>query len=138
MRLLPLLLAIVLLPATALAEAAPLPDAGGSVMQMLFGLLVVLAMMVGSLWLLKRLTQTRGATSRLMRVIAGAAVGQRERVVLVEVGSKWLVVGVAPGAVSMLAEVPREDLPAPPAGEAGKDFAGWLKQIAERRYGPRA
>lgn len=129
-------LVVALLPSSALAEAAAVADAGGSVLQMLLGLLAVLALMVGSLWLLKRLTQPRGVTGNLMRVIAGAAVGQRERVVLLEVGSTWLVLGVAPGAVSMLAEVPRQDLPATPATESGKDFAGWLKHITERRYGP--
>ena len=125
---------LLLLPATAMAEAAQVPDSGGSILQMVIGLVVVLAMMVGSLWLLKRLTMPRGAASGLMRVVAGVAVGQRERVVLLEVGSKWLVLGVAPGEVSMLAEVPPQDLPQAPA-EAGKDFAGWLKQISERRYG---
>ena len=137
MRLFRLLPAAVLLPSTVMAETAAIPDAGGSVIQMLIGLAVVLAMMVGSLFLLKRLTMPRGPASGLMRVVAGAAVGQRERVVLVEVGSKWRVLGVAPGAVSMLTEVPRQDMPAPPAGEAGKDFAGWLKHVTERRYGSR-
>ena len=134
MRLPSILLVSSLLPATALAESAQVPDSGGSVLQMVFGLVLVLAMMVGSLWLLKRLTMPRGPASGLMRVVAGTAVGPRERVVLLEVGSKWLVLGVAPGEVSMLAEVPPQDMPSAPA-DSGKDFAGWLKQVTERRYG---
>ena len=120
------------------AESATVPDAGGSVMQMLFGLFAVLAMLVASLWLLKRLTMPRGPSSGLMRVVAGTAVGTRERVVLLEIGSTWLVLGVAPGEVSMLAEVPRQDLPAAAVGAGGKDFAAWLKQITDRRHGPQA
>jgi flagellar protein FliO/FliZ len=126
------------LPSLACAESASVPDVGTSFLQMLVGLVVVLTMLVGSLWLLKRLTHPRGQSSGLMRVVAGTAVGQRERVVLLEIGSTWLVLGVAPGEVSMLAEVPRQDVPAAPAGEAGRDFAGWLKQITERRNGPQA
>ncbi|MDD5247944.1 MAG: flagellar biosynthetic protein FliO [Rhodocyclaceae bacterium] len=132
------LLFLPLLPSVALAEAAPLPDAGASFLQMLVGLAVVLAMLVGSLWLLKRLTHPRGQNSSLMRIVAGTAVGQRERVVLLEIGSTWLVLGVAPGEVSMLAEVPRQDIPAAAGGNGGKDFAGWLKHITERRHGPQA
>ena len=129
---------LLFLPSLAHAEAAAVPNAGAGLLQMLVGLAVVLAMLVGSLWLLKRLTQPRGQNSALMRVVAGTAVGQRERVVLLEIGSTWLVIGVAPGEVSMLAEVPRQDMPAVPAAEGGKDFAGWLKQITERRNGPQA
>lgn len=130
----PSLLLPTIVPGLAWAEtAAPLPDAGGSVLQMLLGLAAVLAMLAGALWVLKRLALPRGPSSGLMRVIAGTAVGPRERVVILEIGSTWLVLGVAPGEVSMLAEVPRQDLPAAQAGE-GKDFAAWLKQITERRH----
>ncbi len=121
------------LPAVAHAETA-VPDAGGSVIQMILGLGAVLAMLAGSLWLLKRISQPRGSASGLMRVIAGAPVGPRERVVVLEIGSTWLVLGVAPGHVSTLAEVPRQEVPSS-AAVPGKDFAGWLKQIAERRHG---
>jgi flagellar protein FliO/FliZ len=133
-----LLLALLfVLPSLAGAESA-VPDAGSSFVQMLLGLGGVLAMMVGSLWLLKRMTQPRGANAGFMRVVAGTAVGQRERVVVLEIGTTWLVLGVAPGEVSMLAEIPRQELPSTPASEAGKDFAGWLKQITDRRHGPQA
>ena len=133
-----LLLAFLLaLPSIASAESV-VPDAGASFLQMLLGLGSVLAMLVGSLWLLKRLTQPRGITPGFMRVVAGTAVGQRERVVVLEIGSTWLVLGVAPGEVSMLAEIPRQELPPPSPGETGKDFAGWLKHITERRHGPQA
>jgi len=133
MRLSPLFL-LMLAPA-AWAQASPVPDAGGSVLQMLLGLAAVLALLVGSLWLLKRLTQPRGHSAGLMRVVAGTAVGPRERVVLLEIGSSWLVLGVAPGEVSMLAEVPRQDVPAAAPGEGGGDFAGWLKRVTQRNNG---
>lgn len=130
---------ILLLPLSspAWAETAALPDAGGSVLQMLFGLAIVLAMLFGTLWLLKRLSVPRGPGSNLMRVVAGVSVGPRERVVLLEIGSSWLVLGVAQGQVATLAEVPRQELPpAAGAAETARDFAGWLKQITERRRGP--
>lgn len=131
---LPLLLA----PASAWAETAPLPDTGGSIVQMLFGLGIVLAMLFGTLWLLKRLSSPRGPGSGLMRVVAGISVGPRERVVLLEIGSSWLVLGVAQGHVSTLAEVPRQELPSSGTADTARDFAGWLKQITERRRGPNA
>lgn len=114
--------------------AAPAPDLGGSALQMFFGLIVVLALMVGALWLLKQLTQKRGEASGLLRVVAGTGVGTRERVVIVEIGSTWLVLGVAPGRVTPLAEVPRQALP--PEAErrpASTDFPAWLQHLTGGR-----
>jgi flagellar protein FliO/FliZ len=122
-----------------LAHAADgVAETGGSIVQMILGMLVVLAMLAGTLWLLKRLALPRGPGSGMMKVIAGTPVGPRERVVILEVGSTWLVLGVAPGRVSALAEVPRQELPADIPGEAGKDFPGWLKQVIDKRNAPKS
>jgi flagellar protein FliO/FliZ len=63
-------------------------------------------------------------------------VGARERVVIVEVGSTWLVLGVAPGRVSALAEVPRQPTPAQaasPTSVSGEGFPDWLRKLTQRR-----
>jgi flagellar protein FliO/FliZ len=109
------------------------PDLGSSALQMVLGLLVVLALLLGALWLLKRISMPRGPVAGLLRVVAGVAVGSRERVVILELGNSWLVLGVAPGQVTTLAEIPRQELPAAATHRAAKDFPAWLKQIVERR-----
>lgn len=118
---------------TAQAQTAPAPDFGGSILQMLFGLLLVLALLGGALWLLKRLATPPGGANALLRIVAGIAVGTRERVVIVETGDKWLILGVAPGRVSSLGEMPRQALPPAPAQTMPQDFAHWLKQTLERK-----
>ena len=75
----------------------------------------------------KRLSAPRGDAAGLLRIVAGTAVGPRERVVVVEVGDTWLVLGVAPGQVSALAEIPR----ARPAAAAERAAAEGLRQLAE-------
>lgn len=100
--------------ALAAADAAPAYSPAGSVLQVVFGLAVVLAVMWGAAHLLRRhgaLRQGAGA----LRVVGGVAVGQRERVVMVEVGDQWLVLGVAPGRVNALHVMARGELPAGPA-----------------------
>lgn len=114
------------------AQTPSQPSLGSGLGQMLLGLGGILALLVGSLWLLKRLTAVRGPASGMMRVVAATAVGSRERVVIVEVGSTWLVLGVAPGRVSALAEIPRQAVPEPPP--AGSPAAAdWLQRIMPRR-----
>ena len=53
---------------------------------------------------------------------------------VLEIGETWLVLGTAPGSVTSLTQMPRQALPEV-AAVAGKDFAGWLKQISDRRNG---
>ncbi len=130
LRLAPLLAAAI--PVLAHAEAGA--DLGGSLLQMLLGLGVVLLLVVGSLYLLKRIAAPRGAAAGLLRVVAATAVGTRERVVVVELGETWLVLGVAPGRVTALSQLPRQELSgAVPPDVPGGDFASWLKKVMDKR-----
>ncbi|MDO8959927.1 MAG: flagellar biosynthetic protein FliO [Rhodocyclaceae bacterium] len=108
-------------------------DIGSSALQMVFGLLLVLGLLLGTLWLLKRISQPRGFQAGLMRVVAGISVGARERVVILELGNSWLVLGVAPGRVTTLAEIPRQEVPTTATPQAGQDFPAWLKQVIKNR-----
>lgn len=117
----------------AVAPAAATADLGASALQMFFGLVLVLALLLGALWLLKRISAPRGPVAGLLRVVAGVAVGARERVVILELGNSWLVLGVAPGQVTTLAEIPRQEVPTSARSPANRDFPAWLKQIIDRR-----
>lgn len=115
------------------AQTAAQPALGSGLGQLMLGLGGVLVLLIGSLWLLKRLTSVRGTASGMMRVVAATAVGSRERVVIVEVGSSWLVLGVAPGRVSALAEIPRQALAEPTQAVAQSTAADWLQRFMPRR-----
>ncbi len=117
----------------------PAAVSSGSILQVLFSLLLVLAAVVLVAWILKRINLPQQGAGSLLKVVGGVAVGQRERIVLLEVNDTWLVVGVAPGQVSALHSMPKAALPALqtdlPSGPDGK-FQGWLKQMIEKRNAP--
>ena len=71
-------------------------------MQMLGALILVLALIGGITWLLKRFSLIPAGSAGTVKVIAATAVGQRERVVVVEIANTWLVLGVAPGRINTL------------------------------------
>jgi flagellar biogenesis protein FliO len=50
-----------------------------------------------------------------LRVVGGLMIGTRERIVLVEIGDTWIVVGLVPGQIRTLHTLPKGDLK--PAGE---------------------
>lgn len=78
-----------------------------SMLQVLLGLGLVLAAISATAWLLKRLSPGQVGNASGLRVVAAVAVGPKERVVLVDVGESRLILGVAPGQVVCLKEMPR-------------------------------
>jgi flagellar protein FliO/FliZ len=86
------------LPARTMSE----PLGAGNLLQLTFGLLVVLAAIVGSAWLLRRYGRLQSGVDGALRVIGGLSMGPRERVVLVQVGKQQLLLGVAPGRIQTL------------------------------------
>jgi len=97
-----------------LTEAADVPAAtplGPELLQTTIGLAIVLALIFGLAWLLRRVGPTGRGSGGVLRVVASHAVGQRERVVILEVGEQWLVLGVAPGRVNALQTLPRGAVP---------------------------
>ena len=126
--------------AHAAAPAAPVEILSpGTMLQFALGLGAVLALIVAAGWVMKKSAFGKSAPG-MIKVVAGAAVGQRERVVIVEVNDTWLVLGVAAGRVSPLHTMPRGQI-TPAAQTAAAPipgmpaFATWLKDTMEKRRG---
>ncbi len=96
--------------------------------------LVITGLIVAAAWILKRVTPRHYARDNLLRVVAGAAVGQRERVVVVEIGATWLVLGVAPGHVNVLHQLPRTEPSADAVEPVNRPhaFTQWLTKAVKK------
>ena len=121
--------------AAATAETAPTVSTAGSLLQVFIGLVAVLLLIAGAAWLAKRLGVSQIGSPSLLRVVSSASVGTRERVVVVEVGESWLVVGVAPGSVNALMTLPKGEMPAQGTTALAGNFASKLQQLIEKRRG---
>ncbi|MDR2112076.1 MAG: flagellar biosynthetic protein FliO [Candidatus Accumulibacter sp.] len=125
------------LPSRALAQTGALPETpavpGGAMLQMLLGLVLIVGVLILGAYLLRRLNGGRafGHTGP-MRIVGGLMLSQRERIVLLEVGETWIVVGIVPGQIKTLHTLPRGELP--PGNEPDNRFAAWLKQMTERKH----
>lgn len=116
-------------------SAQPVAASGfASMLQVLFGLGLVLGAIAGTAWLLRYFAPGQVAGSGAIRVVGGVAVGPKERVVLVDVGDTRLVLGVAPGHVSTLLEMPR---PADEAAATGLEASGgnFYARLKEAMHG---
>lgn len=92
-------------------HAASTPGMFGALM----ALMAVLALIVGLGWLLKRLPGTGFRPADGLRLVASLTVGVKERVVVVEVDGRQLLLGVTAGGISTLhaLEQPLPTTPAP-------------------------
>lgn len=127
-------------------EAALGDTAAWAGMEMLgktsLALLLIIGLILLGAWVVKLVNPQRALHSQRLRVIASTGVGQRERVVIVEVENTWLVLGVASGQVSKLHELakPPNTVSASPAEQ--DSFAlrlGRLLQQPDRnRAGPQS
>lgn len=100
-----LVLSVASLPAAAWAAGAVAVSPSGGVLKMVLGLTVVLAVMALITWVLKRMMPGAGGQQSVVRVVGSVSVGTRERVVVLEVADRWIVVGVASGQVNGIANL---------------------------------
>jgi flagellar protein FliO/FliZ len=66
------------------------------------GLVVVLAVMLGLAWFMRRFVQMPAGTRGQIQVLGGVSLGAREKAVLINVEGRRLLLGVAPGRVQTL------------------------------------
>ncbi|KLV05866.1 flagellar assembly protein FliO [Photobacterium aquae] len=91
-------------------------------------LMLVLVIIVVLAWLLKRmrLPGVQGGPGGL-KILRQIAVGQRERIVLLQVGEEQMVVGITQHNISLLSKL---DTPLQPdETEGGNDFAAHLGKL---------
>ena len=128
-----------LTPMLAEAQSTPpaLPAVGvstGAFIQGLIGLVVIIGLLLVTLAALKRWGgQFGGVSTTGMKVISGLSVGTRERILLIEVGETWLVVGVTASQIRTLHTLPKNSLPDFAGPENKPAFAQWLSTVMERK-----
>ncbi len=104
------------------------PMSGSYLFQLILGLIVVLICIVALAWFAKRMNRLQSSTSGMLKIIGGISMGSRERVVLIQVGSEQLLIGVSPGRINTLhvLDVPLENSDV----NSGKTFATRLSEAA--------
>ena len=133
------LLACISFAASAVLPTVPTPAveparsfAAAGLLQAAFGLAVIIGLIFLFAWTVRRFGLQPTGSGRVLKVVSSAMVGQRERVVVVEIGDSWLVLGVAAGQVRALHTMPADKLPNA-AAPAINSFSGstFSQKLAE-------
>ena len=131
-RLLVLLLSLPLVGQAAEPTAKAMPSAGsdlaGQLGQMLLGLLVVIGLIFALAWLLRRVQQLTPRTGQVIKLLATQPLGPRDRLVLVQVGSEQILLGLSAGRITPL-HVLKEPVHLADAEPATPEFAQRLMEL---------
>lgn len=96
------------LPLTVLAQATVEemtviePMSTSYLIKLTGGLILVVAVIFILAWLVKRLNLTQHSQNGLLRIVAGLAVGTKDRIVLLQVGEEQILLGLSPGRIEKL------------------------------------
>ena len=100
------------------------PFSSQALLQLVLGLVVVVALILVCSWLLRRFSGM-APIAKNMRVVSVLPLSAREKVVLVNVGDKQILLGVAPGRVSHLESFDE------PVVTAEMQPSGFAKRLSE-------
>jgi flagellar protein FliO/FliZ len=105
-----LLLSGAALAEAAVASARPVGKivSSADVLQWMLALLLVLAVFGALVWLLRKSGGLALINNRQLAIVAGLSLGMREKLVLVKVGEKQLLLGVSAGRIDKLLELEGE------------------------------
>lgn len=119
---------------SAMSGAGSDPLNAGRMAQLVVGLFIVLLCIVALAWVAKRFNRLQSSSDGSLRVLGGLSMGSRERVVLVQVGKRQLLLGVAPGRINTLhvLDEPVESITEVSAQSADKSFAEKLSAAVSR------
>ena len=73
-----------------------------NLVQVSLGLIVVLLIIGGAAWFVRKFGNFQVTSKGNLRIIGGLHLGTKERIVLLQVGKEQLVVGVSPGNINKL------------------------------------
>lgn len=109
-------------------------SAGAQLMQLLFGLVLVVGLIFLLAWLVRRVQQVGPRANQAIRLVSSQALGPRDRLVLVQVGEEQILLGLTPGRITPL-HVLRQPVHAADSQPAQPEFAQRLLELLNKDKG---
>nr|WP_162874737.1 flagellar biosynthetic protein FliO [Pseudomonas viridiflava] len=110
------------------ANAALSSGMGGQVVQLLFGLLLVVGLIFALAWLMRRVQRGVPGNAQVIELVGSRAIGPRDRLVLVQVGEEQILLGVTPGRITPL-HVLNQPVQVPERQPVNSEFAQRLMDL---------
>jgi flagellar protein FliO/FliZ len=119
--------------ANELINASPV-DVSGSMIKVVLGLFLVVVAIFASAWFFRRFGSVSSVPSESLKIIGGLNIGNREKIMLVQVGDKQILVGVTTTNIRTL-HVLDDNVPITNSVPVGENFASKLNQAVRQWKG---
>ena len=120
----------VTLPVTSSTPAVSTSAFFGEVMA---GLIIVLLMIFALAWMVKRMGAGSFLSNQQMKIVASVAMGTRERVVVLDVGGKQVLLGITPQNINTLHVFDEPVISELTDDQTPSDFAQKIKYFMQKR-----
>lgn len=111
--------------------AAPKPNPGANLMSVMFGLLVIVALIFALAWLVRKMGQGGLTNNSTIKIVAAMPLGTRERLVVIDVAGQQLLLGITATQINTLHVFPEPVIDRPDnssQSEFGKKLLAILQQ----------
>ncbi|MEW5562272.1 flagellar biosynthetic protein FliO [Enterobacter asburiae] len=121
-------------PQVVVSQSAPAAAPSSPLIAVSGALLGIILLILAAAWLAKRFgfNGVKNSATKELKVSASAALGQRERVVIVDVEDARLVLGVTANQVSLLHKLPPKTVDPEAPNPDAPDFASLMKSVIKR------
>lgn len=118
----------------AAAETAAISPATG-LLQIFLGLIAVLTLMGVAAWFFKKIGPVNTGNKIPVKIVGGVSVGNRERIMVVEVADQWIVVGVTANQINTLSTMQKQEklIEESTSTAPENQFSTWLKRTMAKR-----
>ena len=116
--------------ASSIVNSSP-TDVSGSLLKVTFGLLFVVAAIFASAWFFRRFSSMSSVPSDSLKIIGGLNIGNREKVILVQVGKEQVLIGVTPSNINTL-HILSENIQATNGQPANQNFSEKFNQALKQ------
>ena len=89
----------------AFASSDAAPSDGGGITSLVVALILVVGAAAAATWVLRHWKGSVGRQEGPLQLVHVIALGPRERLALVKIGGRYLVVGISPASISRVAEL---------------------------------
>lgn len=112
-------------------QSSPKIGSGAHLLNVTMGLVLIIGLIFGVSWFVKRFSQGTFAANNHLKVVAAMPLGTRERLVVVDAGGQQILLGITPTQINTL-HVFEKPIVASPNDVGNSDFGKKLMAILQR------
>lgn len=101
---------VTLTPLSVSAQESIKYESSDYITTVIFSLITVLVLIFGAAFLLKRFAYSKGVANGLLKVVGGVSLGNRERLVIIEVDGQQMLLGVTTSEINLIKELQSPDV----------------------------